>query len=51
MPFTIPLLDYHAGDPTWVSGGRFGPEGGVLATIALGVALYFARRWGTEDTT
>jgi len=51
MPFTIPLLDYHAGDPTWLSGGRFGPEGGILATVGLGAALCVALRWTKEETT
>jgi membrane protease YdiL (CAAX protease family) len=45
MPFPIPLLDYHAGAPVWLSGGRFGPEGGILATLALATALFIARRW------
>lgn len=49
MPFRIPLLDYHTADPTWVSGGQFGPEGGVLATVALGAALFVARRWSREE--
>ncbi len=49
MPFRIPLLDYHTADPTWVSGGQFGPEGGVLATVALGAALFIARRWSREE--
>ena len=49
MPFRIPLLDYHTADPSWVSGGQFGPEGGVLATVALGAALLIARRWGREQ--
>jgi membrane protease YdiL (CAAX protease family) len=48
MPFRIPLLDYHTGNPSWVSGGQFGPEGGVLATVALGAALLIARRWSRE---
>jgi membrane protease YdiL (CAAX protease family) len=48
MPFRIPLLDYHTADPSWVSGGQFGPEGGVLATVALGAALLIARRWNRE---
>jgi hypothetical protein len=49
MPFRIPLLDYHAGDPTWLSGGPFGPEGGVLATVALIAATLVAARWSREE--
>jgi len=49
MPFRIPLLDYHAGDPTWLSGGPFGPEGGVLATLALIGATIVAARWSREE--
>lgn len=49
MPFRIPLLDYHAGDPTWLSGGPFGPEGGVLATVALTAAMFVAARWSREE--
>jgi len=49
MPFRIPLFDYHAGQPFWVSGGPFGPEGGVLATFALVAALLIARRWTREE--
>jgi membrane protease YdiL (CAAX protease family) len=51
MPFRIPFLDYHAGDPAWVSGGSFGPEGGVLATLALVGALAVARRWAREEAS
>ena len=28
-------LQGHTGSPTWVSGGSYGPEGGVAATMAL----------------
>ncbi|HEX5631820.1 MAG TPA: CPBP family intramembrane glutamic endopeptidase [Gemmatimonadales bacterium] len=35
LPFTIPLIDYDPGAPAWLSGGAFGPEGGVLATVVL----------------
>ena len=28
-PFSIPLIEYSGGDPIWLSGGRFGPEGGL----------------------
>ncbi len=49
MPFTIPLLDYHSGNPAWLSGGGFGPEGGVLATVALAGALLIAQRWNRQE--
>lgn len=49
LPFTIPFLDYHAGDPVWLSGGRFGPEGGLLATFAITAALLVASRWTRKD--
>lgn len=50
LPFRIPFLDYHAGDPVWLSGGRFGPEGGLLATGAITAALLvLARRTGPNS--
>jgi membrane protease YdiL (CAAX protease family) len=45
LPFNIPLLNYCAGDPVWLSGGRFGPEGGLMATVAITLALLTALRW------
>jgi len=52
VPFRIPFLDYEAGDPAWLTGGRFGPEGGLSATIALTIAVLVARRWaGGKDST
>jgi membrane protease YdiL (CAAX protease family) len=52
VPFRIPLLDYEPGDPTWLTGGRFGPEGGLSSTLALTIAVLVARRWaeGKETT-
>jgi hypothetical protein len=50
LPFDIPFLDYCAGGPAWLSGGRFGPEGGLVATAALTVALLVTIRWAREDT-
>ena len=52
VPFRIPFLDYEAGDPAWLTGGRFGPEGGLSSTLALTIAVLVARRWaGGGDTT
>lgn len=49
LPFSIPLIDYRAGDPVWLSGGRFGPEGGLLATAAITGALLVALRWTRRE--
>jgi CAAX protease family protein len=49
LPFTIPLINYRAGDPVWLSGGRFGPEGGLLATGAITVALLIMARWAHKE--
>jgi membrane protease YdiL (CAAX protease family) len=43
--FPIPWLDYRPGRPEWLTGGSFGPEGGVLATVALGLAIGLGMRW------
>lgn len=45
VPFDIPLLDYQPGGPSWLTGGAFGPEGGLAATIALTLAIAVAARW------
>jgi membrane protease YdiL (CAAX protease family) len=50
LPFDIPLLDYCAGDPVWLSGGPFGPEGGLIATVALTAALLVTIRWARKET-
>jgi hypothetical protein len=49
IPFDIPLLDYNAGSPAWLTGGKFGPEGGLAATIALTLAILVAARWATKS--
>jgi membrane protease YdiL (CAAX protease family) len=51
VPFRIPLLDYEPGDPAWLTGGKFGPEGGLSSTLALTIAVLVARRWAGRDTT
>jgi membrane protease YdiL (CAAX protease family) len=49
LPFDIPLLDYHPGRPVWLSGGRFGPEGGLMATVAITAALLVTLRWARKE--
>jgi membrane protease YdiL (CAAX protease family) len=45
VPFRIPFIDYDPGAPTWLTGGAFGPEGGLASTLAVLVA----RRWAGKD--
>ena len=33
--FHVPVVEYTPGSHAWVDGGAFGPEGGIVATIAL----------------
>ncbi len=33
--FHMPVVEYTPGAHAWVDGGAFGPEGGIVATIAL----------------
>jgi membrane protease YdiL (CAAX protease family) len=33
--FHVPVVEYTPGNHAWVDGGAFGPEGGIVATIAL----------------
>ncbi len=33
--FQVPVVEYTPGSHAWVDGGAFGPEGGLVATIAL----------------
>lgn len=44
IDFRLPLVQYAAGGPAWITGGAFGPEGGMAATVAFGVALIVLRR-------
>lgn len=44
LALDLPLIDYHPAGPTWLTGGSFGPEGGVLATLAIGIATVVAWR-------
>jgi hypothetical protein len=35
IDFQIPLINYDPGARAWLTGGAFGPEGGLLATLVL----------------
>lgn len=49
LPFAIPFIDHHAGTPAWLTGGAFGPEGGLTATLAIAAAVAVALRWTRKD--
>lgn len=49
LPFDIPLVDYSMGGPSWLTGGLFGPEGGLLSTLTLTTAIILAVRWVQKD--
>lgn len=39
LTFDIPALEFVTGRSAWVTGGTFGPEGGIAASVAMAVAL------------
>ncbi len=49
LPFRIPLIDYQPGGPQWLTGGTFGPEGGLLATAMIALATVAAWRWSGKE--
>jgi membrane protease YdiL (CAAX protease family) len=49
LPFDIPYIDYTMGGPSWLTGGRFGPEGGLLGTVAITAAIVVAARWARKE--
>ncbi len=51
LPFDIPYIDYRMGAPAWLTGGAFGPEGGLLATLALTVTVVLAAQWIRREPT
>ena len=51
LPFLIPLIDYDPDGPSWLTGGSFGPEGGLFATMALAGAIAVTARWAREHRT
>lgn len=51
LPFDIPYIDYRGGGPGWLTGGAFGPEGGLLATVTLTATAALVARWIRKDAT
>jgi membrane protease YdiL (CAAX protease family) len=45
LPFEIPWIEFNPGAPAWITGGPFGPEGGLLATVALIAGTVAVARW------
>lgn len=50
LPLPVPGIDFAPGGPLWLTGGRFGPEGGVLATAALLTAIVLVARVLPKET-
>ena len=44
IPLPMPWLDYAPGSPSWLTGGGFGPEGGILATLGIAAGAALAAR-------
>jgi CAAX protease family protein len=51
LPFEIPFVDYSMGGPAWLTGGTFGPEGGLVSTVAITSAIILAVQWVRRDPT
>ena len=51
LPFDIPYIDYRMGSPVWLTGGAFGPEGGLLATATLAATVVLVAQWIRKEPT
>jgi hypothetical protein len=49
LPLAMPYLAYNPGGPIWLSGGGFGPEGGLLASVTMLGATALAAQWIKKD--
>jgi len=49
LPFRIPLINFDPGTITWLTGGSFGPEGGVAATVVLCIGCVALVRFMRKD--
>lgn len=50
LPFQIPWIDYLPGGPDWLTGGTFGPEGGLLASFAIAAMTASIWKWTRKET-
>ena len=51
LPFDIPYIDYTMGGPPWLTGGRFGPEGGLRRYHRHYGGDFVAARWVRKEAT
>jgi len=51
LPIRLPLVDYEPGGPGWFTGGAFGPEGGLAASLAITGAIAMAVRWTRREAS
>jgi len=49
LDFRMPGYDPALGGPDLLTGGAFGPEGGLLVTLVTGVAILWMWRWRLQD--
>ena len=52
LTFDIPVLEFFSGRAGWLTGGAFGPEGGIAASVALVGALIWLKprvAWAGEE--
>jgi membrane protease YdiL (CAAX protease family) len=49
LPLPMPWLDYFAEGPAWLTGGSFGPEGGLIGALCLLAGAVVAARWTTKE--
>ena len=44
VSFEMPMVEFSSGGPSWLTGGSFGPEGGLVSTTAMIAVLVWLLR-------